>query len=288
MSLMRLIGSLRIFQCLMSLQDSQTIGPLHDTNVVVTGASSGIGRQIAIQFAAHGCQNLLVHFNRSIDAAESTAKQVGELGTSAVIDRCDFANPADTTEFVARAFDRWLTIDAWVHCAGADVLTGEAAQWSFERKLLRLINVDFVGSILLGRMVGERLRNQATMLKREFPASVLFIGWDQATEGMEGDAGQMFGPIKAGVEAFAKSLAQELSPIVRVNTIAPGWIQTEWGKTTSDYWNDRAINQSLMHRWGTPDDIAAAAVFLSTPSNDFITGQTIQVNGGWNRRYETK
>lgn len=266
----------------------QGTSPLWGANVVVTGASSGIGHQIAIQFAIQGCKNLLVHFNRSLDAAEATAEQVRDLGATAITDHCDFADSEDAARFIDRSFQRWPSVDVWVHCAGADVLTGDAAQWSFEQKLDHLIRVDLVGSILMGRLVGERLRSQATAADRATPASMLFIGWDQATEGMEGDAGQMFGPIKAGVEAFSKSLAQELAPVVRVNTISPGWIQTEWGKSTSEYWNARATNQSLMHRWGTPDDIAAAAVFLSTPTNHFITGQTLQVNGGWNRRYETK
>jgi 3-oxoacyl-[acyl-carrier protein] reductase len=195
--------------------------PLWGTNGIVTGASSGIGHQIAIQFATQGCRNLLVHFNRNADAAESTAKQARELGSAAITDHCDFANPEEAASFIDRSFQRWPCVDAWVHCAGADVLTGEAAQWTFEQKLERLIRVDLVGSIMAGRLVGERLRSQAAAAERAAPASMLFIGWDQATEGMEGDAGQMFGPIKAGVEAFSKSLAQELAPDVRVNTISP-------------------------------------------------------------------
>jgi len=272
----------------MSQQSSKIFKPLEGTTAIVTGASSGIGQQIAIQFAVQGCKHLLVHYHRNSDGAESTAKQAREFGNFAVTDRCDFADPNDSASFVDRAFQRFSTIDAWIHCAGADVLTGDAANWSFERKLQSLINVDLVGTILAARLVGERLRAQAKQFTDAPPPSMLFIGWDQATEGMDGDAGQMFGPIKAGVEAFSKSLAQDLAPAVRVNTIAPGWIQTEWGNSTSEYWHQRALDQSLMHRWGTPRDIAAAAVFLSTPSNHFITGQTIQLNGGWNRRYDLK
>lgn len=254
---------------------------------MITGASGGIGRQIAIQFAEAGCDRLVIQYHRQAEAALATASSARQRGADAVIDCCDFADLGQSSAFIARAFDRWPSIDAWVHCAGADVLTGELADQPFDRKLRRLIDVDLIGAIHAGRTVGERLRVQAkTDAGRKVP-SMIFIGWDQATEGMEGEGGQIFSPIKAGVEAFAKSLAQDLAPAVRVNVIAPGWIKTAWGQSTSDYWNQRAANQSLMNRWGDPCDIAAAAVFLSTPTNDFITGQTLAINGGWNRRYKT-
>jgi 3-oxoacyl-[acyl-carrier protein] reductase len=69
-----------------------------------------------------------------------------------------------------------------------------------------------------------------------------------------------------------------------VNTIAPGWIRTSWGESSSEYWSDRAKNQSLMHRWGKPEDVAKAVLYAADPDNTFLTGQTIDINGGWNRR----
>jgi len=261
----------------------RSILPLAKTRVVVTGASSGIGRAVAIFAASSGAESIVVHCHRNRAGADQTADEMRASDCTPQVLSCDLADASERANFVDRCFTTLTTIDAWIHCAGADVLTGEAADWSFDEKLRHLIDVDLIGSIATGRLVGSRLRDQASADPRRFPASMVFIGWDQATCGMEGDAGQMFGPIKAGVEAFAKSLAQDLAPTVRVNTIAPGWIQTEWGKTTSGYWNDRALNQSLMHRWGTPQDVAAAAIFLATPTNDFITGQTLDLNGGWNR-----
>ena len=102
---------------------------------------------------------------------------------------------------------------------------------------------------------------------------------------MEGDAGQMFGPIKSAITSFSKSLAQHLAPHVRVNCVAPGWIRTAWGNVTDAYWDRRARDSSLMNRWGTPDDIAAAVQFLISEEASFISGQTLDVNGGWNRRH---
>ena len=270
---------------------------LRGYHAVVTGASSGIGRAISLAFAAAGCEQVLVHFNRNRVSADETASRVKAFGSQALLDQCDFADADAATAFVDRAFEKMPRIDTWVHCAGADVLTGDAASWSFEQKLQRLIDVDLLGSILAGRAVGTRMRDQSQAalgqarndsLEPVVSPALLFIGWDQATEGMEGDAGQMFSPVKAGIEAFGKSLAQELAPHVRVNTLAPGWIKTAWGATTSDYWNQRALDQSLMARWGRPEDVAAAAVFLASPAGSFISGHTLPINGGWSRRYDRR
>ena len=81
--------------------------------------------------------------------------------------------------------------------------------------------------------------------------------------------------------AFSQSLAQSLAPRVRVNCLAPGWIKTAWGEQASDSWQQRAVREALLERWGTPQDVATAARFLVSPAAAFITGQVIPVNGGF-------
>jgi 3-oxoacyl-[acyl-carrier protein] reductase len=112
---------------------------------------------------------------------------------------------------------------------------------------------------------------------------ILNIGWDQADLGMAGDSGELFAATKGAVMAFTRSLAASLAPQVRVNCIAPGWIKTAWGEHASAAWQERAVQESLRGRWGTPEDVAAVARFLASPAADFITGQVIHVNGGWRR-----
>lgn len=250
------------------------------TAAVVTGASSGIGRAIAISLARAGAERLLVHYRNNQDGAEETATGLRELGCECSVVAADLSRSADREQLIQTAFDRLGEIQTWVNNAGADVLTGEPASLDFESKLRLLLEVDVIGTIDLSRALAKLLMNQES----EHPPSMTFIGWDQATQGMEGDAGQMFGPVKAAVMAFAASLAQDAAPKLRVNTIAPGWIQTSWGESTSDYWDQRAKQQSLMQRWGRPEDVAKAVVYAATPQNDFLSGQTINVNGGWNRK----
>jgi 3-oxoacyl-[acyl-carrier protein] reductase len=253
---------------------------LRDTSAIVTGASSGIGQAISVALARCGVNRLLVHYRQNKSGAQQTATALESLGCEASIVAGDLSSADDRDRLVETAFERLGPLQTWVHNAGADVLTGDASALDFDAKLGRLVDVDLLGTILLSRMVVSRMLDQESAT----PPSIVFIGWDQALHGMEGDAGQMFGPVKAAVMAFAASLAQSVAPKIRVNTIAPGWIRTSWGESSSEYWSDRAKNQSLMQRWGKPEDVARAVVYAADPDNTFLTGQTIDINGGWNRR----
>ncbi|MDE0862362.1 MAG: SDR family NAD(P)-dependent oxidoreductase [Rubripirellula sp.] len=255
------------------------------TTAVVTGSSSGIGRATAIALAKAGVERLVVHFCSNQDGASETADALRENGCEPVLVSADLSLPEGRQFLIDQAFDSLGLIQTWVNNAGADVLTGIAATLDFEAKLRCLLEVDVLGTILLSREVAERMVNQADQQSSQQPAAMVFVGWDQALQGMEGDAGQMFGPAKAAVMAFANSLAQSTGPQLRVNTIAPGWIRTSWGETTSDYWDQRAKGQALMERWGSVDDIAKAVLYAADPANTFLTAQTIQLNGGFNRRF---
>ncbi len=249
---------------------------------MVTGASSGIGQAIAIALAASGAEHVLVHYRQNRAGADETVEAIRRLDAGATAVAADLASAADVSELVEAAFDRLGKIDTWVNNAGADVLTGASGDLSFDEKLDRLWTVDVRGTLALSRQVIARMLEQSP----EPPPSMVFIGWDQAPGGMDGDAGQMFGPVKAAVMAFAASLAQSVAPRVRVNTVAPGWIRTLWGETVSGYWDQRARGQSLMKRWGEPRDVADAVLFVADPANTFLTGQTIAINGGWSRRFD--
>ncbi|MGB7325598.1 MAG: SDR family oxidoreductase [Rubripirellula sp.] len=279
-----LAGPTYLFQRFLRLS-----GSFESTAAVVTGASSGIGRAIAIGLARAGVSRIAVHYRKNLLGAQQTVFAIEEAGATAVAIPADLADPEHARRLADRAFDELGPIQTWVNNAGADVLTGDAGTWDFDRKLKHLMDVDVVGTIGLSRHVAERLASQERSSRNSpSPPSMVFLGWDQSAAGMEGDAGQMFGPVKAAVTAFAKSLAQTMAPHVRVNTVAPGWIQTSWGEKTSEYWDRRAKGQSLMGRWGSPDDIAKAVCYLADPDNSFVTGQTVDVNGGWNRRYDAE
>ncbi len=109
------------------------------------------------------------------------------------------------------------------------------------------------------------------------------IGWDGAERGMAGEGAELFAVAKGAVMAFTRSLAQSLAPEVHVNCVAPGWIKTAWGEGADERWQKRAEEESLSGRWGVPEDVARAAVFLVSPAAGFVNGQIVEVNGGFRR-----
>ena len=240
---------------------------------VVTGASSGIGRAIALQLAAAGA-DVVVHARQSRERAETVAEAIRQLGRETLVALADLADPVQQDGLVEEAWSWRSGVDVWVNNAGVDLLTGEAARWPFERKLEALWQVDVVATIRLARAVGARM-------KAAGGGVVLNIGWDGAERGMAGDSGELFAATKGAVMAFTRSLAQSLAPEVRVNCLAPGWIRTAWGERASQAWQDRARRESLMDRWGTPEDVARAARFLASPDAEFISGEIVYVNGGF-------
>ena len=243
---------------------------------VVTGSSRGVGAAIALELATAGA-DVLVHGFKSEAEAAGVVQQVQQLGRKSTFVKADLAETAGYEQFMEAAWQWQQKVNIWVNNAGVDVLTGPGAEDSFEEKLQRLWQVDVQGTIGLSRLVGKRMQETESA----GPAVILNIGWDQALWGMAGDSGEMFAAIKGAIMAFSQSLAQSLAPRVRVNCLAPGWIKTAWGEQASDSWQQRAVRESLLERWGTPQDVAAAARFLVSPAAAFITGQVIPVNGGF-------
>lgn len=239
---------------------------------LVTGGTRGIGRAVALALAEAGAR-VAIH-GRSADAAAQVAAELASRGGHAGTFLADLADEAGVASLIAAVQRDLPAVDAVVLIAGADVLTGAAARWPFERKLEVLLQVDVVSTMLVAKALGR------FMADRE-GGSIVTVGWDQAATGMEGDSGELFAATKGAVMAFTKSLAKSLAPKVRVNCVAPGWIRTAWGEGASEAWQQRALRESMLGRWGEPEDIAAAAHWLVSPRAAFVTGQVINVNGGF-------
>lgn len=239
---------------------------------VVTGSSGGIGRAIALELAAAGA-DVVVHCRRSMEAAETVAREARAHGVRAFVLQADLREADQCERLVNDAWQALGGCDVWVNNAGADVLTGDVARWPFVEKLHELWVVDVRATMLLARDAARRMVASGGGV-------VLNMGWDQADTGMEGDSGQLFGATKAAVMAFTKSLAVSVAPNVRVNCLAPGWIRTAWGERASDAWQQRAVREAPLGRWGTPEDVARVARFLCSDAAAFVTGQLVRVNGG--------
>jgi 3-oxoacyl-[acyl-carrier protein] reductase len=241
--------------------------------VVVTGAGSGIGRAIALAAARAGADVALTYRVNERGAAE-TAAAIEALGRHAPRFALDVADEAAVAAFARDAGEALGGVDAWVNNAGADVLTGAAASLGVVEKLDLLLAVDLRGTMLASWRAAELMAAQPE------GGVIINMSWDHVLTGMAGRNQQLFAAVKGGVLSFSKALARTVAPRVRVNILAPGWIETAFGATADERWRQEVADSTPLKRWGTPEDVAGAAVFLASPAAGFLTGQTLLVGGG--------
>jgi 3-oxoacyl-[acyl-carrier protein] reductase len=247
--------------------------PLAGRVVLVTGASSGIGRAIAVGVARAGADVALT-YRANVAGAQETVGQARRFGRRVDALQLDLANESGLAAIGPAVRDRFGRIDAWINNAGADILTGDAASLSEIEKLDRLLAVDLRGTMLASWHAAEILATQPD------GGVIINMSWDHVLTGMAGTNPQLFAAVKGGVLAFSKSLARSVAPRVRVNVLAPGWIETSFATDLDSGRRESVAESTPLARWGTPDDVAGAAVFLASPAAAFITGHTLLVGGG--------
>ncbi|MGH8246664.1 MAG: SDR family NAD(P)-dependent oxidoreductase [Gammaproteobacteria bacterium] len=246
---------------------------LQAKTAVVTGASSGIGRAIALSFAAEGA-DVIVNYLNSADAAQRVVAEIQAMGRVSRAIRADVSKQEDVRMLIAQARSLFDKIDVWVNNAGADILTGPGAAGTDPEKLERLLDVDLRGTLYCCWEIAPVMRDQGGGV-------IINMSWDLAVHGLEGRNPQMFAAVKAGVLGFSRSLARQLAPQIRVNVLAPGWIHTDFavGSMAEDYYHAR-LQDIPLGRFGSPGDVAHAALFLASDEASYITGQVLNINGG--------
>jgi 3-oxoacyl-[acyl-carrier protein] reductase len=240
--------------------------------VLVTGASSGIGRAIALRCAGAGA-DLAITYRSNQEGAEATAREIRDLGRRAEVLRTDIGRQEDIDALVGRLRGTFKRVDAWINNAGADILTGDAARLSRLQKLDLVLAVDLRGTVMTSWAAVDLMRAQGG-------GTIINMAWDHISQGMAGENPGVYAAAKGGVASFSRSLAREVAPEIRVNILAPGFIETAFGEEASPKFRQKVIDMTPLGRWGTPDDVAGAAVFLASDESSFLTGQTITVNGG--------
>ena len=189
---------------------------------------------------------MLVTYRRSEAAARAVADGIAARGGRALVARADLGTRAGCEALVAEARERLGGLDVWVNNAGADVLTGEAAGWDWERKLDLLLAVDLKGTIACSYAAGAVMREQAG------GGAIVNMSWDHVTSGMAGADPELFSAVKGGVLAYSKSLARALAPAVRVNVLCPGWIETAFAQEADAGFRRSVAESTPLRRWGTP------------------------------------
>jgi len=242
---------------------------LEGKNAIITGASRGIGKGIAMVFAQHGA-NVAFTYSSSVEAAQDLEKELTDLGIKAKGYKSNAANFEEAQKLVEDVNKDFSSIDILVNNAGI----------TKDNLLLRMTEEDFdkVIEINLKSIFNMTKAVQRTMLKQR-KGSIINMS---SVVGVKGNAGQAnYAASKAGMIGFSKSMALELgSRNIRTNVIAPGFIETEMtaklDEKTVEGWRD-AIP---LKRGGSPEDIANACVFLGSDLSGYITGQVLNVDGG--------
>lgn len=251
-----------------------TLLSLEGKTVLVTGASRGIGRAITLACAQAGADVALT-YRSNARQAEDVAAAVRALGRRAHLMRADISRPEDVATLGPGARDALGRVDVWVNSAGADILTGEARQLSPTQKLDLLLAVDLRGTVLASWAAVELMRTQGA------GGVIINMSWDHVIAGsMKGEYAQLFCAAKGGVYSFSRALARTVAPEIRVNVLGPGWIETAYGAGLDPDQKARIGASVPLQRWGTPEDVAHAAVFLASDAAAYITGQMVMINGG--------
>lgn len=242
---------------------------LADKTAIITGASRGIGRGIALAFAKQGC-NIAFTYSSSVDAAQSLENELIATGVHAKGYQSDAADFDAAQQLVDDVLSHFETVDILINNAGI----------TKDNLLMRMGEADFdhVMNINLKSVFNMTKAIQRTFLKQRH-GSLIHMS---SVVGVKGNAGQAnYAASKAGIIGFSKSVALELgSRNIRSNVIAPGFIETEMTDQLSEDvvqgWRDGIP----LKRGGTPEDVANACVFLASDLSNYITGQVLHVDGG--------
>ena len=242
---------------------------LKGKTVIVTGASRGIGKGIALTLAKNGA-NIAFTYSKSIEAANDLLKEISNLGVKCKSYQSNAANFEESKTLVENILNDFESFDVLINNAGI----------TKDNLLMRMNEADFdkVIEVNLKSVFNMVKATQRTFLKNR-SGSIINIS---SIVGVKGNAGQSnYAASKAGIIGFSKSIALELgSRNIRSNVIAPGFIQTEM----TDKLNQDVVNQWIsiipLKRGGTPEDVANLCLFLSSDLSTFITGQVINVDGG--------
>lgn len=236
---------------------------------VVTGASRGIGKAIALKLASLGA-SVVVNYNGSEERALQVKAEIEEQGAKASVYQCDVSDFESCETFIQDVIKEYGRIDILVNNAGItkDGLLMKMSEEDFDKVLDTNLNgtfntVRFVSRQMLEQKSG-RIINMSSVV------------------GVSGNAGQAnYAASKAGVIGLTKSAARELaSRGITVNAIAPGFIETDMTDVLSDKVKEACVGQIPLGKFGKPEDVANLAAFLASDEAGYITGQVIHVDGG--------
>lgn len=240
-----------------------------DKCALITGATRGIGKQIAITLAKQG-YNIALNYRKENEELENTKKEIEKIGVQILAVKGDVSNFEDCENFVKQVIERFGQIDVLVNNAGItkDMLLMRMKKEDFEQ----VIDTNLVGTFNV-------TKNVVPYMMKARSGRIINIS---SVVGISGNAGQTnYSASKAGIIGFTKSLAKEIaSRNILVNAVAPGFIETNMTDVLKDDVKQEIAKNIPLKRMGTAQDVANVVKFLASDDSSYITGQVINVDGG--------
>ncbi len=247
---------------------------LMDKVVLVTGAGRGFGAVIAQACAREGA-DVVVHYNSSASGAEETAASIRETGRRAVTAQGNIASWAEVKKVVGTAYDAFGRVDVLINNVG-DVASDQMSWRDItEESIDHILAVDVKGTMLMTHEVGIRMVEAKSGVIVNIGSHVVINGSPRAPQ---------YAAAKYGILGLTKSYAQALGPHVRVNTLGPGFIETERTVNREDWRSGRReayIQRTALKHVAKPEEITGSVIFLASDESANITGAFLVNNGGY-------
>jgi 3-oxoacyl-[acyl-carrier protein] reductase len=246
-------------------------GKLRGRVAIVTGASRGIGRGIAKKLAEEGAK-VVVNYNESSKQAEDVHREITESGGESITFKGDVSKSKDVTAMVEATMAKFGRVDILVNNAG--IVFRKKILESTEEEWDRTIDVNLKSVYLCSKAV-------APIMLQQKHGKIVNIS---SISGLNGPPSSVEIPdyvaSKAGVIGLTRALAVDLAPLINVNVVCPGAIETDMLATMSEEGRSGRMAETPLKRFGRPDEIAAAVLFLASDDSDFVTGESLVVSGG--------
>ena len=238
--------------------------------VIVTGSSRGIGKATAILFAKEGAK-VVVNDSLLNDEAKSVVSEIKKLGSDAIAVKCDVSDEIQVKQMVEKTIKTFGKIDILVNNAGVvfDTIFKEKTvkQWK------KTLEVNLIGTFICSKYVAKYMIKQKNGI-------IVNVSSTNGINSLSPDC-MDYDASKAGVINPTKNLANELAPTIRVNSVAPGWVETSMNKDLPQEFIDEETKNIYLKRFAKPKEIAKSILFLASDDASYITGSILKVDGGY-------